>query len=94
LNSRCPGIFVNNGESMKQVVVGGVGIARLGLWHVADAMKAGSLVPVLEKFNRGDLEMIHAVYLGGGRVPERIRQFIDHMVAVLKKSDAFESHVS
>jgi DNA-binding transcriptional LysR family regulator len=82
---------VNNGESMKQVVLEGVGIARLGLWHVADAIKAGSVISLLEKFNPGDLEMIHAVYLGGGKVPERIRSFIDHMVETLQKSDAFDS---
>jgi DNA-binding transcriptional LysR family regulator len=81
---------VNNGESMKQIVLEGVGIARLGLWHVADAIKAGSVIPILEKFNPGDFEMIHVVYLGGGKVPERIRSFIDHMVETLQKSAAFD----
>ena len=28
-------------------------------------------MPLLEKYNPGDLEMIHAIYLGGGDVPTR-----------------------
>jgi DNA-binding transcriptional LysR family regulator len=81
---------VNNGESMRQLVLAGVGIARLSRWHVADAIKSGALVPLLEEFNPHDLEMIHAVYLGGGNVPNRVRTFIDHMIDTLGKSDAFE----
>jgi DNA-binding transcriptional LysR family regulator len=77
---------VNNGETMRQVALAGVGIARPGLFHVADAIKAGALLPLLERYNPGDLEMIHAVYLGGGHVPGRVRAFIDHMVETLAKS--------
>jgi len=82
---------VNNGETMRQLVLEGVGVARLGLWHVADAIKNGSLVPLLEAFNPSDLELVHAVYLGGGNVPGRVRAFIDHMIEALSESDAFES---
>jgi len=82
---------VNNGETMRQLVLEGVGVARLGLWHVANAIKNGSLVPLLEAFNPSDLELVHAVYLGGGNVPGRVRAFIDHMIEALSESDAFES---
>lgn len=82
---------VNNGETMRQMVLQGIGIARLGLWHVADAIKKGSVVSLLEPFNPADLELIHAVYLGGGSVPDRVRSFIDHMIKTLSESDAFES---
>jgi len=81
---------VNNGETMRQIVLSGVGIARLGRWHVADAIKSGELIPLLEAFNPGDLELIHAVYLGGGNVPGRVRAFIDHMIETLGSSDVFE----
>jgi DNA-binding transcriptional LysR family regulator len=84
-------VLVNNGETMKQIVLDGVGIARLGRWHVADAIKSGALVPLLERFNPGDLEMIHAVYIGGGMVPPRIRAFLDYMVETLATSTAFMS---
>jgi DNA-binding transcriptional LysR family regulator len=81
---------VNNGETMKHLTLAGAGIARLGLFHVCDDIKAGRLVPLLEKFNPEDLELIHAVHVGGGPVPHRVRAFIDFMaerlarVAVLK----------
>jgi len=80
---------VNNGETMRQVTLAGVGVARLGLFHVADAIRAGQLVPLLEKYNPGDLEMIHAIYLGGGHVPGRVRAFIDHIAATLARSPLF-----
>ena len=73
-------LLVNNGESLKQMALAGAGIARLGRFHVMAELAAGTLVPVLEAFNPGDLELIHAVYVGGGRVPRRVRAFIDHVV--------------
>jgi DNA-binding transcriptional LysR family regulator len=81
---------VNNGETMRQVALAGVGVARLGLFHVADAIKVGQLVPLLEKYNPGDLEMIHAIYLGGGHLPGRVRAFIDHIAKTLSRSPLFK----
>jgi DNA-binding transcriptional LysR family regulator len=77
---------VNNGETMKQMMLAGVGIGRVGVWHVAAEIKSGALKPLLEKFNPGDMEMIHAVYVGGGHVPNRVRAFIDHLVRALAQS--------
>jgi DNA-binding transcriptional LysR family regulator len=71
---------VNNSETMRQVALAGGGVARLGLFHVTDAINAGQRVPLLEKYNPGDLEMIHAIYLGGGNVPSRTRAFIETIV--------------
>lgn len=73
-------LLVNNGETMRQMVLAGAGIARTGLYHVAADVDSGALVPLLEAYNPGDLELIHAVYVGSGRVPRRVRAFIDHMV--------------
>ncbi|MFT3771616.1 MAG: LysR family transcriptional regulator [Minicystis sp.] len=77
---------VNNGETMRQMAVAGVGIARLGLFHVAGDIESGALVPLLEAYDPGDLERIHAVYVGGGHVPRRVRAFIDHMAEALARS--------
>jgi DNA-binding transcriptional LysR family regulator len=82
---------VNNGETMKQLALAGAGIARLGLFHVAAEIKQGSLVPLLEKFNPGDSELVNAVYVGGGHVPRRVRAFIDHMVEAIARSPAFRA---
>jgi DNA-binding transcriptional LysR family regulator len=76
---------VNNGETMKQMLLAGVGIGRLAYWHVAAEIKAGELLVLLEDHNPGDLELIHAIYVGGSLVPDRVRAFIDHTVAKLEQ---------
>ena len=76
-------LLVNNGETMRQMALAGVGVARLGLFHVAADIETGALTPLLEAYNPDDLETINAVYVGGGHVPYRVRAFIDHLVDML-----------
>ncbi len=76
---------VNNGETMRQMALRGAGIARLGQFHVADDIRAGALVPILETYNPGDLELISAVYVGGGQLPQRVRSFIDYLAEYIEK---------
>lgn len=47
---------------------------------MAEELKSGQLVPVLEAFNPGDREPIHAVFVGGPAMPARVRVFVDFMV--------------
>jgi DNA-binding transcriptional LysR family regulator len=62
------------------LVLGGVGLARLSQFHIGPDIEAGRLVPVLEEFNPGDREDIHAVFLGrGGPLPARVRAFVDFL---------------
>jgi DNA-binding transcriptional LysR family regulator len=68
------------------MMLAGVGIGRVGVWHVAAEIRSGALKPLLEKFNPGDMEMVHAVYVGGGHVPNRVRAFIDHLLRALAQS--------
>lgn len=77
-------IMASDGEALRHLVLGGVGMARFGMFHVAADIAAGRLVPVLEDFNPGDLEPTHAVYLGqGGHMPARVRAYLDFLVAVV-----------
>jgi DNA-binding transcriptional LysR family regulator len=72
---------VSDGASLQRLAVAGVGLARLALFHASEDLLAGRLVPVLEEFNPGDLEEIHAVFLGhGGWLPARVRAFLDFLV--------------
>ncbi|WP_100960492.1 LysR family transcriptional regulator [Bosea sp. FBZP-16] len=76
---------VGDGEIARQLAVAGVGLARLGRFHTQTEVAAGRLVTVLEDFNPGDIEVIHAVYLGqGGFVPARMRAFIDFLARNVK----------
>lgn len=83
-------VLVNNGETLRQMALAGAGIARLGRFHVADDIARGTLVPLLEPFNPGDLEPIHAIHLGGGPTPARVRAFIDHLAARVAASPLFD----
>lgn len=76
---------VGDGEIARQLAVAGIGLARLGRFHVEAEIAAGRLVTVLDDFNPGDIEVIHAVYLGqGGFVPARMRAFIDFLARNVK----------
>lgn len=76
-------IEANNGETLGQLAAAGVGVARVGAFSVADDIAAGRLVPILEEFNPGDVELIHAVFVGGGNTPARVRVFVDFLASRL-----------
>ncbi|MBB3595031.1 DNA-binding transcriptional LysR family regulator [Rhizobium sp. BK529] len=58
-------VEANNGEALGQLAAEGVGITRVGTRTVEDAIRSGRLVPLLEEFNPGEVEEIHAVFVGG-----------------------------
>jgi DNA-binding transcriptional LysR family regulator len=68
-------IEANNGETLGQLAALGVG--------VAPDIAGGRLVPILEDYNPGDVEHIHAVFVGGASTPARIRAFVDFLAARL-----------
>lgn len=72
-------IAANNGETLVQLALGGVGITRVGTFHVADDLAAGRLVPLLEPLNPQDREAIHAVFVGGPAMPARVRVLVDFL---------------
>lgn len=77
--------LVSDGEAMQRLTIAGAGLSRLARFHVDADIKAGRLVPVLEDFNPGDLEPIHAVFVGhGGQLPARVRAFLDYLVENVK----------
>lgn len=70
----------NSGEVLSQLAKLGAGIARIGAFSVADDLASGDLVPLLEAYNSGDQEPIHAVFVGGAAMPARVRAFVDFLV--------------
>ena len=64
----------------RTVLGAGAGLARLSLYHAWDDLQAGRLEVVLEDFNPGDLEPIHALYVGKpGHLPLRTRAVLDYL---------------
>ncbi|MGR4862768.1 LysR family transcriptional regulator [Caulobacter sp. LARHSG274] len=74
-------VTAGDGETSRRLVLAGQGLARLSHFHIGGDIAAGRMIPVLEAYNPGDVEAIHAVYVGhGGRLPARVRALIDFLV--------------
>ena len=78
-------VETNNGDTQGQLALEGVGIARVCAETVEDPIREGRLVPLLEAFNPGDIEEVHAVFVGGARVPARVRCFVDYLASNLHR---------
>ncbi|MFE0015255.1 LysR family transcriptional regulator [Mesorhizobium sp. NPDC059054] len=70
--------LVSDGDTMRRLAVAGAGIARVARFQMEEDLAAGRLVPLLEDYSPGEVEPIHAVYVGqGGVLPARVRAFLD-----------------
>lgn len=78
-------LLANNGETVRRMAVAGVGLARLGDYHIRHDIAAGRLVEVLSEAVEGDDEQIHALFLGGPRLPHRVRAFLDFVCPRLQE---------
>jgi DNA-binding transcriptional LysR family regulator len=75
---------VNNGPSMRRLCLDGLGLCRIGEFHVQADIETGKLVALLEDFNPGEIEFIHAVYPGHEHLAARIRAFIEFLADRIK----------
>ncbi|GJE15676.1 LysR family transcriptional regulator [Methylobacterium marchantiae] len=71
--------YGSSGEIVRTMAIGGGGIARLARFHVSADLAAGALQPLLESFNPGDAEEIHALYAGSERLSPRLRSILDFL---------------
>jgi DNA-binding transcriptional LysR family regulator len=58
-------IECSSGEALAQLARVGAGIARIGRFSVNEDLQRGDLIPLLEAWNPGDEEPIHALFVGG-----------------------------
>jgi DNA-binding transcriptional LysR family regulator len=77
-------LLANNGETVRRMAIAGIGLARLGDYHARTDLASGRLIEVLSDVIEADEEEIHAVYLGGARLPQRVRVFLDFIVPRLQ----------
>jgi DNA-binding transcriptional LysR family regulator len=81
-------VVAGDGEISRRLALAGQGVTRLSLFHIGPDINAGRLVPVLEAYNPGDVEEVNVVYVGhGGRLPARVRAFIDFLVDEVDLND-------
>jgi DNA-binding transcriptional LysR family regulator len=81
-------VVAGDGEISRRLALAGQGVTRLTLFHIGPDINAGRLVPVLEAYSPGDVEEVNVVYVGhGGRLPARVRAFIDFLVEEVDLDD-------
>ncbi|CDG83930.1 LysR family transcriptional regulator [Janthinobacterium agaricidamnosum] len=77
--------MLSDGESMRHAVLAGLGLARLSRMHVQHDIDAGRLVALLEPYNPGDIEEVHAVFVGPGtQLPARVRVMLDFLLEKIR----------
>lgn len=73
----------NSGEAIRDLALGGLGIARLATFLVGPDIKAGRLVELLPDWRDPQENIIHAVYPSRRLVPPPTRAFVDYLVEQL-----------
>jgi DNA-binding transcriptional LysR family regulator len=74
-------VQASDGEALRRLALNGTGLARLAAFRVREDIAEGRLIPVMEAYNPGDLEEVHAVFVGqDGYVPLRVRAVLDFLV--------------
>lgn len=71
-------IVSNSAEVLRTSALGGVGIAMLPTWAVADDLRCGTLETVLPGW-APPASVIHAVYPDNRRMSAKVRSFVDHL---------------
>ena len=75
----------SDGNGIRELAILGLGLARVGFCQVEHDLADGRLLPVLEDFMPIAKTEVHAVYVGqGGKLPTRVRAFMDFLAANLK----------
>ncbi|WP_085629887.1 MULTISPECIES: LysR family transcriptional regulator [unclassified Pseudomonas] len=72
----------NNSEAIREMVLGGLGIALSPVWLFSEDLKAGRVVALLQDYRTQPLPM-HAVFPANRRQSARIHAFVDFMAQAL-----------
>ncbi len=83
-----PYLYVNDTRAIRRCALGGLGIAQLHDYIIADDLKENRLVEILHEYNEDKNTIpIHISYLQTSHVHIKIRKFIDFMVEVLSRTN-------
>ncbi|MDO4237685.1 LysR family transcriptional regulator [Pseudomonas sp.] len=80
-----PGIAASSGETVRHLALEGQGICCLSNFMTHKDIDAGRLVPLLDTFNSGYRQPIHAVYYRNSQLALRIQCFLDFIQAKLAR---------
>ena len=69
-------LIVNTAEAAIDAAIAGLGVTRVLSYQIADALKAGTLITALEKFEPMPAS-VSLVYSGHGLLTQKLRAFLD-----------------
>ena len=84
-----PAVHSSSGDLLRELAIAGGGIILQPRFIVEQALRAGTLVPILESYASLDLHL-YAVYLSAKYLPSKVRVFIDFLVEDLANEAAHE----
>lgn len=82
-------ISANNGEAMRDLAIGGLGLALLPLFIVHDALRAGRLVRLLPDLEQDPLP-ISVVWPPIRPMPRKTRAFVDHIAGAFAEAPPWQ----
>lgn len=80
-----PRLLCDAGEALRTAALEGIGIAALPRWAVAEDLRAGRLVQILERWKTPEAGL-YAVYPSGRLNAAAVKAFVAHVAARLKKT--------
>lgn len=69
-------LVVTTAEAAADAAIAGLGVTRLLCYQIAPAFRDGRLALALEEFEPAPLPA-HLIHAGGGRLPQKLRAFLD-----------------
>ena len=84
--------MANNGETIFEMALAGLGVARLARWLVEPEVRAGNLRMILQDYYRDVTVPIHAVYPTRRHLSPKVRAFVDYLVEKFTPVPPWEEH--
>jgi len=84
-------VTANNGETVVQLALNGIGIARLAEFACGPAIRAGRLVSLLKDSHAPERMPISAVYLQPKGAQPKVRAFVDYLLEKFQPTPPWEA---
>lgn len=76
----------DNSETLHQMAIAGLGLARLPEFHIGDDLKPGRLVTTLDEYSAGEREPVQALFVDHSHLSDRLRVFLEFLSEIAPKA--------
>ncbi|WP_010188655.1 LysR family transcriptional regulator [Sphingomonas sp. PAMC 26605] len=84
-----PAALANNGETLRELAIAGAGIASLPTFIAGDALRAGTLVPVLPVLRPPEIDIL-AVYPSRRHLSAKVRLMVDFLAGAFHGTPSWD----